>query len=693
MSENKAGKPKEVEHGKRRFRRAQGPSTGEGRDKTKSSGSWSRDNKAAGDTAVTARDDGSDLESLCVICTDKLDKVSLTPCNHKTCYKCSFRQIALYKKRMCLVCRSELKEVIFTEDILSLASHDNYTEFLKNNTSFVTDEEYDLIKFTSEDILKATKQLLHFTCQVCDNGDDHDFGSFRKLNEHLKDHHNRRICMICAEHRHSFPSELRLFSAKQLHNHQTRGNDAVGFKGHPLCGFCSGRRFFSDDELYLHMREKHERCHICDKIDPTKPQYFSNYEDLFQHFKTSHYVCTVPSCLEMKFVVFRDELELQAHILQEHGNIIRGKPKFFQSELSTFISAPSRVIQESTNTSTLHGTLDSLSSRSGANETPIVKKMRLEERAKYYLGSDVSRFQTFLKINEDFSSGKISGNELLTSYKSLFTSEQSDIYLLVLNFAETFHTNSKKYKELKAIYEAHEERVKRQLTNTDLPSLARDPTYSTPIVAGQWGASSSVARNPLRSLPTLPTKSSNHDPFANPYGTHVSKTTTKMAKVKPVTVTKLAQKPKARSGFQTSVNLSTSKVSPSSAAAILASAPSPPEVSAPSSLSFSRPEEDGPQRTKVITQVNINRDKKLKNVLESLNLPSLPTQKPKIPPVKKTVLPDPNKWGKTTAATTTGNGSQGSNLANQLDGLDIGNSTSGKRKNKQQKQLLFHIGI
>ena len=692
MSENKASKPREEEHGKRRFRRAQGPSTGEGRDKVKNSGSWSRDNKAAGNTAVAANDDGSDFESLCVICADKLDKVSLTPCNHKTCYKCCFRQIALYKKRMCLVCRSELKEVIFTEDLLSLASHDNYTEFLKNNTSFVTDEEYDLIKFTSEDILKATKQLLHFTCQICDNGDDHDFGSFKKLNEHLKDHHNRRICMICAEHKHSFPSELRLYSAKQLHNHQTRGNDAVGFKGHPLCGFCSGRRFFSDDELYLHMREKHERCHICDKIDPKKPQYFSNYEDLFQHFKTSHYVCTVPSCLEMKFVVFRDELELQAHILQEHGNIIRGKPKFFQSELSTFISAPSRVVHESTIAPTSHGTLDSLSSRSGANETPVVKKMRLEERAKYYLGNDASKFQTFLGMNEDYSSGKISGNDLLTSYKSLFTSEQSDIYLLVLNFAETFHTNSKKYKDLKAIYEAHEERVKRQLTNTDLPSLTRDPAYSTPVVAGRWGAPGPLVGNAVRSLPTLPTVSSNHDPFTNPHGAHVSKSAIKTARVKPVTVTKLAQKPKSRSGFQTSVSLSTSTVSPSSAAAILASSPSPPEVPAPSSLSFTRPENDEPQRTKVVTQVNINRGKKSKTVLESLNLPSLPTQKPKIPPVKKTVLPDPKKWGKATA-TATGSSNQGSNLANQLGSLDIGNSTSGKRKNKQQKQLLFHIGI
>jgi len=31
---------------------------------------------------------------------------------------------------------------------------------------------------------------------------------------------------------------------------------------HPLCEFCR-ECFFSDDELYVHMRERHEECFIC----------------------------------------------------------------------------------------------------------------------------------------------------------------------------------------------------------------------------------------------------------------------------------------------------------------------------------------------------------------------------------------------------------------------------------------------
>ena len=31
---------------------------------------------------------------------------------------------------------------------------------------------------------------------------------------------------------------------------------------HPLCAFCR-ECYFGDDELYAHMREKHEECFVC----------------------------------------------------------------------------------------------------------------------------------------------------------------------------------------------------------------------------------------------------------------------------------------------------------------------------------------------------------------------------------------------------------------------------------------------
>lgn len=35
---------------------------------------------------------------------------------------------------------------------------------------------------------------------------------------------------------------------------------------HPLCEFCR-ECFFSGDELFAHMREKHEDCFICKRMD------------------------------------------------------------------------------------------------------------------------------------------------------------------------------------------------------------------------------------------------------------------------------------------------------------------------------------------------------------------------------------------------------------------------------------------
>lgn len=165
-----------------------------------------------------------------------------------------------------------------------------------------------------------------------------------------------------------------------------------------MCAFCSGKRFYSDDELYIHMRNQHEKCHICDKMNPASPQYFKDYNQLFDHFKHSHYVCTVQTCLDNKFVVFKDELELQAHILQEHGNILKGKPKFFQSELSTFISAPSRVIRERDDydlpsISSLPGSSSGSRTDVRSASSPEESRLRLAERAKYYLEKFQRRLQ------------------------------------------------------------------------------------------------------------------------------------------------------------------------------------------------------------------------------------------------------------------------------------------------------------
>lgn len=96
--------------------------------------------------------------------------------------------------------------------------------------------------------------------------------------------------------------------------------DQSGFKGHPECGFCR-QRFYGDDELYTHCREKHERCHICDRRSNNRQQqYYVDYQALEGHFQKDHFLCLDQECLDKKFVVFETQMDLKAHQLEEHPN-------------------------------------------------------------------------------------------------------------------------------------------------------------------------------------------------------------------------------------------------------------------------------------------------------------------------------------------------------------------------------------
>lgn len=131
---------------------------------------------------------------------------------------------------------------------------------------------------------------------------------------------------LCTRNKKVFTHEHELFTQAELRKHERYGDDnpgsvdQSGFKGHPECGFCR-QRFYGDDELYAHCREKHERCHICDRRDGGRhPQYFVDYNALELHFKKDHFMCPDQECMEQKFVVFDSEMDLQAHQLEKHPN-------------------------------------------------------------------------------------------------------------------------------------------------------------------------------------------------------------------------------------------------------------------------------------------------------------------------------------------------------------------------------------
>ena len=170
--------------------------------------------------------------------------------------------------------------------------------------------------------MEDTVLLLRYNCP--DGDCDVACLGWPDLHRHVRAIHHKKICDLCSRHKKVFTHEHELFTDRELDRHMKKGDDnpgAVdqsGFKGHPECGFCR-KRFYGEDELYVHCREAHERCFICDRAGG-QPQYYLDYQALEQHYRRDHFLCPDPGCIEKKFIVFPTEIDLKAHQLSEHGN-------------------------------------------------------------------------------------------------------------------------------------------------------------------------------------------------------------------------------------------------------------------------------------------------------------------------------------------------------------------------------------
>ena len=260
----------------------------------------------------------ADVEAeVCFICASPVIHNSVAPCNHRTCHICALRLRALYKTRACAHCRTEAKYVIFTDDVSK-----RYEDFV--DADFQETDEVLGIKYEQTEIHSDTLLLLRYNCP--DHNCDVACRGWPDLHRHVRSVHHKILCDLCTRNKKVFTHEHELFTQQELRKHEKFGDDnpgAVdqsGFKGHPECGFCR-QRFYGDDELYVHCREKHEKCHICDRRNPTRQQqYYVDYNSLEQHFSSDHFLCADQDCMDKKFVVFESEIDLKAHQLEAHPN-------------------------------------------------------------------------------------------------------------------------------------------------------------------------------------------------------------------------------------------------------------------------------------------------------------------------------------------------------------------------------------
>ncbi|KAJ5493442.1 hypothetical protein N7539_002188 [Penicillium diatomitis] len=301
--------------------RGRGGAGAQGRDQQQN-GVNDSDSQAAPTAAVenakdvpAATDDADDGE-ICFICASTVEHTSVSPCNHRTCHICALRLRALYKNKGCAHCRTESAFVVFTDDPVRRFEDFDQKDFAR------TDENLGIL-YEKDEIFEDTVLLLRYNCP--DKDCDVACLGWPDLHRHVKSKHGR-VIDLCTRNKKVFTHEHTLFTMAELRKHEKHGDhkpgsiDQSGFKGHPECGFCR-IRFYGDDELYTHCRDKHERCHICDRrASHRQQQYYIDYNALESHFQKDHFLCLDKECLEKKFMVFESQMDLKAHQIEAHPN-------------------------------------------------------------------------------------------------------------------------------------------------------------------------------------------------------------------------------------------------------------------------------------------------------------------------------------------------------------------------------------
>ncbi|KAG9005735.1 hypothetical protein FRB94_001301 [Tulasnella sp. JGI-2019a] len=291
-------------------------------------------------TSVPTSDEAaSDAEDVCWICAEKIKYFSISECNHTTCHVCALRLRALYKRQECTFCKHPQTSLVITS-----TPPQPYQSYDLSSM-----EHFDLklsMYFETGEMLENCLLLLRFNCP--DSDCEFIASGWADLKWHVRDRHGRLLCDLCIHHKKIFAHEHTTYTPNQypIHMPSLRRNPhhkekekEVDMDTHPMCSFCQ-ECFYGDDELYSHLRERHEECFVCKK-EGIMHQYFLNWGKLELHFKEKHYPCTHPQCLEQKFVVFPTEMDLKAHSVEAHGDAMTGRDRRDAQRLEMAFATPS----------------------------------------------------------------------------------------------------------------------------------------------------------------------------------------------------------------------------------------------------------------------------------------------------------------------------------------------------------------
>ncbi|KAJ1664269.1 hypothetical protein IW140_001023 [Coemansia sp. RSA 1813] len=303
------GHPKDVVTSVEAERKSKSKSKYKGKGKAKDDGSDPEEDNADSED-VTKTVNSGDEDNVCFICADTVKFYAVGECNHLTCFRCNLRLRALFKSNACPYCKADMDTVIHT------SSPDEAFADLLNRPLPYADTNLN-IKFDSKEAYDVAMHTLQFNCphRKCKYVDS---DGWKGLKNHARSVHTKIFCDLCLKNKKSFAEEHNLYTKAQLRVHYSRG-DGVGFTGHPHCEFCN-TSFYDNDQLFDHCRKKHEQCFICVRNETGRQVYYANYDTLEDHFSSTHFLCKDATCLQKKFVVFENEIDMQSHQLAEHGN-------------------------------------------------------------------------------------------------------------------------------------------------------------------------------------------------------------------------------------------------------------------------------------------------------------------------------------------------------------------------------------
>ncbi|PRT54931.1 E3 ubiquitin-protein ligase hel2 [Wickerhamiella sorbophila] len=310
----------------------------------------------------------------------------------------------LMNDNTCPFCRSLADEVHITRN----------PENIKHEASLALKK---LGMFCQDDAMKKQlEHLMRYPCPRCDK----ELLTLKALKEHVSSTHRSNFCMVCARNASQFSDEYALFNASELNRHMN--------SRHRRCEFCKWT-FYSPDDLANHCRKEHESCFICDKRDPTRPQYFANYEKLEEHFQKEHYACMVPECINDKFVVFADRVELQAHMASEHPALIG---KYFRG----------------VNLAEMAASAPKGGAKPSEQESKELAQRRYSERLKIYANHDQEKIQKILDANSTFENKNVPTAAFISSYNNVLDVPDDQITVLLKEFSKITVANNKKTQEL-----------------------------------------------------------------------------------------------------------------------------------------------------------------------------------------------------------------------------------------------------